>query len=185
MKKLHDCETSDLIQADKLRWEALGAVEELELPEGSIGAGFVRNLVWNHLHGRTSDCRNEDVDVLFFHPERLDRDYETELGEQLMKTAPHLSWSVRNQARMHHRNGDRPYSSVEDAMRFWPETATAVAVSRAGETCHISAPFGLQDLWRMVLRPTSSADHKVAAFEQRITSKNWLNRWPMLSVHPI
>jgi hypothetical protein len=28
---------------------------------------------------------------------------------------------------MHMKNGDAPYLSAVDAMRFWPETATSVA----------------------------------------------------------
>lgn len=35
-----------------------------------------------------------------------------------------LGLPVKNQARMHLRNGDRPYQSATDAMRYWPETAT-------------------------------------------------------------
>lgn len=37
---------------------------------------------------------------------------------------------LRNQEQMHIRNGDQPYSSALDAMRYWPETATAVATRR-------------------------------------------------------
>jgi len=173
-----------LIKADTRRWAALAFVEALGLPEGSIGAGFVRNLVWDHLHGRVSDCRDEDIDVLFYDPMRRERAYETELEGRLRTAAPDLSWSVRNQARMHERNKDRPYRSVEDAMRFWTETATAVAVSREGATCTLSAPFGLDDLTGLILRPTSLREDKLVAFHDRIASKNWLKRWPRLTVHP-
>jgi hypothetical protein len=52
--------------------------------------------------------------------------------------------------------GDAPYASAADAMRFWPETATAVAVRRTAEgPCEIAAPFGLEKLFGLVLRPVS------------------------------
>ena len=46
---------------------------------------------------------------------------------ELRALAPGIDWSVKNQARMHLRNGDPPYSGATDAMRHWPETATAIA----------------------------------------------------------
>lgn len=173
---------ADLIQSDATRWAALAAVEELDLPEGCIGAGFVRNLIWDHLHGRVSDCRIEDVDVLYFDPENLDRAREAELESILLSSVPNLSWSVRNQARMHGRNNDQPYHSVAGAMSHWPETATAIAAARRGATCEIIAPHGTGDLADLILRPTSLRLDKVALFHERIASKGWLTRWPMLTI---
>ena len=139
-------------------------VEALGLPQGCIGAGFVRNLVWDHLHGRARDCRHEDIDVLFYDQSITDAAYDAEIEATLRKSAPDLNWSVKNQARMHLRNHDAPYVSVADAMRFWPETATAVAARRLGNECIVIAPFGLFDQDRLILRPTSAAPHKIAAF---------------------
>lgn len=172
----------DLLLRDQLRWRAMGMVESLGLPQGCIGAGFVRNLVWDHFHGGSRDCREEDVDVLFYDPSRTDAAYDTEIEATLRESAPDLKWSVKNQARMHLRNHDAPYLSVEDAMRFWPETATAVAAIRSGNECIIIAPFGLLDLQGLILRPTSSAPHKVSAFLARVTTKNWRMRWPKVRV---
>jgi hypothetical protein len=173
---------SDLLRGDKLRWQALGIVEAFELPQGCIGAGFLRNLVWDHLHGTASDCRREDIDVLFYDPATTDPAYDAELERALRACAPGLNWSVRNQARMHLRNHDAPYISVEDAMRFWPETATAVAAERSGNACILTAPFGLDDLKGLILRPSSAAPHKLAAFQARVRAKNWRGRWPKLRV---
>ena len=178
----HASDLVALLREDGRRWAALTNVEALGLPQGCVGAGFVRNLVWDRLHDRVSDSRDEDVDVLFFDPVRVDAAYESELERRLAEAAPDLSWSVRNQARMHLRNGDRPYRSVEDAMRFWPETATAVAVRRDENRCEILAPFGLDDLMSLVLRPTSRREDKLAAFNQRVAAKRWMRRWPKLTL---
>lgn len=171
-----------LLKRDQLRWYAMGIVEALGLPEGSIGAGFVRNLVWDRLHGRCSDCRDEDIDVLFYDPAKADAAYDAEIEADLRERAPGLTWSVKNQARMHLRNGDAPYASVEDAMRFWPETATAVACMRRNDECLTIAPFGIHDLAHLILRPTSTAAHKISAFDARIRAKGWRTRWPQVRV---
>ena len=54
-----------IIRDDPLRWHILGLVRALRLPDGWIGAGFVRNAVWDTLHGRASPLSG-DVDVLWF-----------------------------------------------------------------------------------------------------------------------
>ena len=40
-----------LLLNDPVRMNALYAVQALELSDGWIGAGFVRDAVWDHLHG--------------------------------------------------------------------------------------------------------------------------------------
>ena len=165
-----------LLRADPLRWQALGHVAALDLPQGCIGAGFIRNLVWDHLHGRVSDCRAEDVDVLWYGPDDMDPATDQRLEARLTALAPGLGWSVRNQARMHLRNGDASYGSVEEAMRHWPETATAIAACRKAGSCRLIAPFGLADLGQMILRPTLAA--RLDAFETRVRTRGWLDRWP-------
>lgn len=84
---------------------------------------------------------------------------------------------------MHGRNGDAPYASATDAMRYWPETATAVAVRRRGsDGCDIAAPFGLDDLLDLVLRPTSRFRvEKRTIYEDRIRTKGWFGTWPLLT----
>lgn len=93
---------------------------------------------------------------------------------------PGLSWSVINQARMSRRNGDAPYQSATDAMNYWPETATAIAVRLTDqEEIEIAAPFGLEDLFAGVIRPTPRFERdKYPVFLDRIHSKQWEAKWP-------
>ncbi|WP_372921334.1 nucleotidyltransferase family protein [Roseovarius sp.] len=173
-----------MLRRDHRRWRALGFVSSLALPGACIGAGFIRNMVWEHQHGRQSDCRDEDIDVLWYDPSRPDASADREAELRLRALAPDFSWSVRNQARMHQRNGDAPYTSIDDAMRAWPETATAIAALRHGDDCEIRAPFGLDDLAGMILRPTSSEPRKLEAFQARVRAKRWLERWPHVRIAP-
>ncbi len=85
---------------------------------------------------------------------------------------------------MHLRNGDDAYNSVADAMQYWPETATAVAVRLVDDdSVEVNAPLGLDDLFALRLRPTSVfAGEKRSIFQQRLIEKRWLERYPLLTV---
>lgn len=171
-----------LLRADPVRWHLLGVVSALKLPDCWIGAGFIRNAVWDHLHGQECSTPAGDVDVIWFDPRRMSSCEDRRLEATLSAAEPGVVWSVKNQARMHTRNGDDPYLSAIDAMRFWPETATAVAVRRSGNNeCDIAAPLGLEDLISLVVRPTKRfSQEKRQEYENRLLSKGWLSTWPLL-----
>lgn len=159
-------------------------MRSLDLPDCWIAAGFIRNMVWDRLHQRSHSPITSDVDVIWYDPGRPDADTDRDIEAFLRKAEPSIDWSVKNQARMHLRNDDAPYDSARDAMRHWPETATAIAVRRSGSTgCDISAPFGLKDLITLQLRPTPRfSAEKLPVYEARIYDKGWTARWPGLRV---
>ena len=173
-----------LMAADRMRWRLLGAVRALALPDCWIGAGFVRNAVWDWLHGRLAAAPSGDVDVVWFDRDRAHPEADRDLETALRAAEPGVAWSVKNQARMHERNGDPPYASAADAMRHWPETATAVAVRRTpDDIVEIASPLGLDDLFSARLRPGPRfLAEKRALFRNRVESKAWLETWPMLRV---
>lgn len=174
---------SDWIKNDPIRWALLGHVRDLALPDCWIGAGFVRNAVWSILHGKSSALTG-DVDVIWFDVSDASEARDQSLEAQLRIAAPSIDWSVNNQARMHLGNGDAAYLSTEDAMRFWPETATAVAVHRTStDTCELVAPLGLDDLLGLKLRPAGDFAHrKRAIFEERVHEKRWLHEFSRLEL---
>jgi uncharacterized protein len=180
----HVSSVQAIISGDPARWRILDLVRSLRLPDCWIGAGFVRNAVWSHLHGAYPAAG--DVDILWFDPTRPDPAEDRKFEALLQMRDPSVEWSVKNQARMNVRNGDAPYASATDAMRYWPETATAVAVRRNdNDCCDVSAPLGLDDLFGLVLRPTPHfASNKRNVFEDRIRTKGWLAKWPLLHVEP-
>ncbi|MBC7908639.1 MAG: nucleotidyltransferase family protein [Rhodospirillaceae bacterium] len=158
----------------------LGRVRDLRLPDCWIGAGFVRSAVWDHLHHRAS-APIDDVDVIWFDRERATAATDREVEAQLRASDPSVTWSVKNQARMHLRNGDQPYTSAEDAVTRWPETATAIALRLTDGGMEMMAPFGLEDLFSMTVRPTPTfASEKLAIIKKRVWEKRWLERWPRL-----
>jgi len=100
---------------------------------------------------------------------------------KLSTLMPDMPWSVKNQARMHLRNDDAPYASCADAIRCWPETASAVAVKTdaAGEL-RLLAPLGLDDLLAGIIRPTPRFKSKMGIFRERQAKKDWRSVWPQL-----
>jgi len=171
-----------IISGDRTRWRLLDVVRCMRMPDCWIGAGFVRNAVWDHLHGRAMSPLSGDVDVIWFDPTQADPLKDRQIEAALRAVDPSVEWSVKNQARMHVRNGDAPYASATDAMRYWSETATAVAVRRSDQDrCEIAAPLGLDDLFDLILRPAPRfVGDKRQIFNNRIRVKGWLETWPLL-----
>ena len=180
---MHETALRSLLAADRERMRLLRMVQALRLPDGWIGAGFVRDAVWDHLHGRMASPPAGDIDVVWFDRSRATPDEDRRIEQKLIASEPVARWSVKNQARMHERNGDAPYTSTEDALRRWPETVTAVAVRLADGTVEILAPYGLDDLFAMVVRPPPACTaNKLSVFLKRLTDKRWQQRWPRLVV---
>ncbi|MFO1163505.1 MAG: nucleotidyltransferase family protein [Reyranellaceae bacterium] len=61
---------ADIITQDPVAMIQLRAVRTLALPDWCIAAGFVRNRVWDHLHGIAPARAPVDIDVLFFDARR-------------------------------------------------------------------------------------------------------------------
>jgi len=127
---------------------ALHTAGELGLNDWCLAAGFVRNLAWDKMHEYTVPTVLNDIDLIYFNPSDTSIEKDAELECILRERSSH-PWSVKNQARMHMRNGDKAYTSTEDAMSYWVEVETAVG-ARLGPLTHeleIVAPFGVGSLF--------------------------------------
>lgn len=178
-----DILTSALL-ADNHRRHILEVVKNLSLPDCWIGAGFIRDFVWDLLGDRHESTIENDVDVIWFDAGRAHPDVDTDIEQRLNAIEPGIAWSVKNQARMHARNGDAPYASCNHAMMFWPETVTAVAARLTGSgDIEVLAPYGLDDLFQGFIRPTPRFENeKRDVFDNRYRAKRWLEKWPFLRV---
>lgn len=160
----------------------LTEVASLGLPDCWVGAGFLRNAVWDALHDRPWSAGESDIDVVYFDAADIRPETECRLEERLRQSSPR-PWSVKNQARMHHRNGDAPYLDSQDAVRHWLETCTAVAARHVDSRLEVMAPFGVDDLLGLIIRPTPSGMRKPIEFQERLIQKGWQTRWPKLQLH--
>ena len=171
-----------LIQQDDWMMKVLQVAASLGLPDWVIGAGFVRNKVWNNLSG-IEETHSTDVDVAYFDKSDINESTE-KLHEASLRRKFPTDWSVKNLARMHTVNGsgDKPYLTSEDAIAHWPETATCVAVrlNQKGKL-KLIAPYGVDDLVNLTVRPSPlhSSPEQVQA---RVVKKRWLERWPKLRI---
>ncbi|MEZ8027495.1 nucleotidyltransferase family protein [Enterovibrio norvegicus] len=172
-----------LVLQDPVRQKALDCLFTLALPDAYIAAGFVRNRVWDYLHQKDIPTPLNDIDVIYFDPISVDTAADLQHEETLKNMMPSLNWQVRNQAHMHLRNGDAPYASSEDAMRYWPEKETAIGIRKVGDREYeCIAPFGLTSLFSLSLTYNPKRDKRL--FEQRVATKNWLQQWPKLQIAP-
>lgn len=166
-------------RADVMR--RLGTVEGLGLPDAWIGAGLIRGAVWDALCG-FDPAAPDDVDVVYFDPRAPSPTADTALEARLRALDPAVPWSVRNQARMHARNGHAPYADTADAMWHWPETATAVAARTRAGRIELLAPHGVADLLGLVVRPGPAYAHRPQEVWRRVREKGWVRRWPGLTL---
>jgi hypothetical protein len=180
----HASDLRALLSRDPERSRILNLVQSLHLPDCWVGAGFVRSAVWDRLHRVPPSMPDGDVDVIWFDSDRAHPDEDRALERRLRELDPDIDWSVKNQSRMHAGNNDQLYASAVDALRFWPETATAVAVRqiRQGQIA-IAAPLGLDDLFNLIVRPTPRfAEAKREIYLDRVCKKQWPRIWPRLMV---
>jgi hypothetical protein len=172
---------ADIIAQDPVGMEQLRAARTLGLPDWCIAAGFVRNRVWDHLHGMAPSRPPADIDVLYYDAADLSKEREIEHEKDLDALLPGLPWQVRNQARMHVWKGLPQHKSTSDSMIYWLETVTAVGVRlEADDSLTVIAPLGTDDLLGLRCRPTTFGRAQRDEYEARIASKRWRALWPKL-----
>lgn len=172
----------EIINQNQYIFEDMKVVRALGIPSTYIAAGYIRNLVWDILHGYPVRTALDDVDVVYFDISNLSEETEKELERVLRSYSNKYKWSVKNQARMHLLKNVNQYLSVEDAMRRWPETATAVGIRLdQHDNLEILAPHGLEDLFNLRIRQSPYFADK-EFFLQRIINKQWLRKWPLVQI---
>jgi hypothetical protein len=166
---------------------ALQAVRSLQLQSWCIGAGAVRNLVWDALHDYKEPSALTDVDVVYFDLNAAP-DQDKKLQQLLHAHQPTIPWEVVNQAFVHtwfERYFDHsvaPVHSLTEAVATWPEFATSVGVSLdANGQIDIIAPYGLDDLFAMRVQRNPSRV-SLENYQSRVEQKQYAKRWPRVTV---
>jgi len=147
MKAVTESDTLALIKQDPWMMNIIQIASSLDLPDWAIGAGFVRNKVWDHLSGnqrKTVDTK--DIDLVYFDPKGNDEEADEKLSAELQRKTG-VMWEVVNQHYAHKWNKLQPYVSTEDAISQWPETVTAIGVTLGkDDQLKLIAPYGIEDL---------------------------------------
>jgi hypothetical protein len=169
----------------------LRAARQLALPDPLLFSGAVYQTAWNALTGRAPDHGIKDYDLGLYDP---DTSWEAE-DAWIRRTAAALPppldalVEVRNQARVHlwfaSRFGeDEPYaplgSTAEALERFLCPAFAVGARLRDDGAVEIVAPFGLDDVFALRLRPNPRRSRRAEAFARVAASAR--ARWPELTV---
>jgi hypothetical protein len=155
--------------------------------EAYIAAGVLPHVIWAHLHGWEYEMNHTEIDVIFYDENEQARTIEQQLADQLKDYFPEICWDVTNQAFVHEwyrtdqNESIEPLTSISHALSLWPETVTALALRLKDYELELIAPFGLADLFELKLRWNPNLV-SYAVFEQRMLSKQFLQKWPKLSL---
>src|SRR3989304_8473907 len=172
-----------IIKQDEWMMNILRLVRELHLPDWWIGAGFVRSKVWDYLHEYKKRTPLPDIDVIYFDKADLSEEIEEKYQEQLRNMMLEETWSVTNQARMHTFKGDDPYTSAEEGLSRWVEIPTCVGARLTdNDQIEIWAPWGVEDLVNLIVRPNPHCRDNPDSFHQRMQQKNCQKIWPRLRI---
>lgn len=167
-------------------WECLDRLATLGLPDWYLGAGCVAQTIWNIAHDKAPTTDIDDYDVVYFDPD-LSEEAEAAVSDQVAGMLADLPVrpDVKNQARVHLWYGNRfgyciqAYSSCNDSITTWPTTATAVGVRLQADGPSVYAPFDLDDLFALVIRP-NRVQITPRIYEAKLA--RWTERWPLLQV---
>ena len=169
-------------------WAVLDAARELDLPDWLLFSGAVYQPVWNHLTGRPADHGVKDFDLAYFDARDLSWEAEDVVIRRAAATLPPAlaaMTEVRNQARVHlwfETHFGEPYDpltcTAQALTRFVSPAFAVGARLEADGRLTVVAPFGLEDVFAMRVRPnplraSTSRDRIVAGLR---------TRWPEITV---
>jgi len=179
-----------LIRADAVLMAQLRAARALGLAQWCIGAGALRDRVWNDRFGPAPATGDADVDLAWYDDEPASPARDAALAARLATALPGTAWDVTHQGHVHEwlaaPGGGRwpKLGSLDAGLATWPETATAVgACLKADDHLALIAPFGLADLFDGVIRH-NPARADARTFLDRVAAKRWQARWPGLLLLP-
>ncbi len=180
---------TELLLQNPVVTKLLRLAPQLCLPDWYLGAGCIAQTVWNHYHGFAPDFGIKDYDLVYYDASDLSWEAENERIQQAARLFDglNLPLDVRNQARVHLWYGQHfgypieAYRSAEQAISSWPTTATAVGVRRENMQQAIYAPYGLDDLFALIVRPVKVQVTR-EIYQQK--AQRWAHLWPKLNVLP-
>ena len=182
----------EIIRGAPTTLQVLRVVRDLGLPDGMVFSGAVYQPIWNHLTGRAPDYGIKDYDVAYHDASDTSYDAEDVVIRRMAVAFEEPLRSlveVRNQARVHlwfeqKFGADEPYPpllSSADALKRFVATAFCVGVRlEADDSLSVFAPFGLEDLFALHLRPNPLRLKGAGGWAR--TTGSAKARWPEITV---
>ena len=182
----------EILRHDDLLRPSLELACSLALPDWYIASGAIYQTVWNALSGKSAGYGLKDIDLIYF--DGKDLSYEEEDAVIRRATAAFeeagiaTPVEVRNQARVHlwfEQRFGAPYSpltnSAQSLTRYASTTHAVGARLEADGALTVEAPFGLADVFEMVLRPNPYLDNK-GTYDEK--AQRCRDLWPAVEVIP-
>ncbi len=182
----------EILRSDSLLWPSLELARSLELPDWYIASGAIYQTVWNALSGKPAGHGLKDIDLIYY--DGADLSYEAEDAVIKRVTAAFEAArvttpvEVRNQARVHlwfEQRFGAPYDPLRDSaesLTRYASTTHAVGVRLEPDgMLTIEAPFGLSDVFAMILRPNPRLDNR-GTYDEKAARCRKL--WPRVQVIP-
>src|SRR4051794_20375438 len=157
-----------IIRADPGLMRLLAVLRELALPQWRLVAGCLYQTVWNVLTGRPRGTGIKDYDVIYHDGDDVSWDAEDAVIRRVAAATRDCVGpvEVRNQARVHLWFPERfgtaypQLASADEALRNYSSIAHAVGVRLEHDgRLDTVAPFGLDDVFAMVIRPNRALNN--------------------------
>ena len=180
----------EIIRSDGDLMDLLTRLRGLHLPQWRLVAGCLYQTVWNVLTGRPRGTRIKDYDLIYFDNDDLSWDAEDAVIRRVADATLDCVGpvQVRNQARVHLWSESRfgvsysPLKCADDALQRYASVVHAVGVRlELHDRFNIVAPFGLDDLFAMVIRPNLVLNN-VASHNRKAARAKAV--WPEVTVVP-
>jgi hypothetical protein len=178
-----------ILRASPTLMRVMEGVRALGLPDWRLVSGCVYQTAWNQLTGRDLDYGLKDYDAVYFDPDTswAAEDHYIRRAAAVFPPPLDAMVEVRNQARVHlwfEKKFGEPYAALgctdEALERFvCPAFAVGARLEDDGRVT-LAAPFGLDDLFAMRLRPNPNRAISAEAFER--VSASTQARWPELTI---
>lgn len=179
----------DILKENKRIKEILEKAPLLRMPNWYLAAGCISQTVWNILHGFDPEYGIKDYDLVYYDASDISYEGEDRYIQKSKEIFREITGSieVRNEARVHLWFEDHygfkidPYKSVEDAISSWSTTATCIGVRYANNKFGVFAPYGLDSVFEMTVKPVKRLFTK-EMYENKVN--RWMKLWPKLKIIP-
>lgn len=149
-----------------------------------LSAGCINQTVFNYYHNYDINYGIEDYDIVYY-----DEDTSYEKEDKIIKDLEvklkslNLSFDIKNEKRVpiwyneKYNANRKDYSSVEEAISRWGTTITCIGVRIENDKLFVCAPYGLNDLFNLTLRPVKT-DFTKEMYERKVAK--WTSKWKYL-----
>jgi len=177
----------EIIFSNEVLTKILTNAENVGLDYYYIGAGCIAQTIWNYQMNYDLNYGISDIDFVYFDSSDLSFEAENIIIEKVknkINICP-SNLDIKNQARVHiwykkHFGYDiKPYNSLEEAINTWPTTATSIGVKLENNKLKIYAPFGLNDIFGLIVKANKAQITEKIYLEK---VNKWKAKWPSLKI---